>query len=235
MAKGEGFLQNVRAVASKLPWRAEIALAVVSFVRGAKEIRSFDAATDDTPGVVRGMGWRDFESLICGALRHEGYRVDERRGSGPNGEIDLIATRAGKRLLIQCKHWKTGQVGASVIRDLNGVVEARCADGGIVVTGGTFTKEARDLARGCRIRLIGGESLQQIIAAAQVNPGAQLFPTVPAAPRCPKCAAGMVSYLAKQGKFAGKHFWACSLYPKCTGIALALESEEQTRGSRSAA
>jgi restriction system protein len=234
MAKGDGFFDSMRAAASKLAWQVRMA-AVVSFVRRVAGIRSPDAAIDDTPPVVRAMEWRNFESLICGALRREGYRIDERGGSGPNREIDLIATKPRQRLLIQCKHWKTHQVGVSVIRELNGVVAARRADGGIVVTGGTFTKEARDFARGCRIRLIGGESLQQIIAAAQTNPSAQPSPTIPAAPRCPKCGAGMVDYIARQGKFAGKHFWACSLYPKCTGIALALESEEQTRGSRSAA
>ncbi|MGO9948427.1 MAG: restriction endonuclease [Steroidobacteraceae bacterium] len=234
MAKGEGIFDSIRAAASKLPWQVRMA-AVVSFVKRVRGIRSADAAIDDTPPVVRAMEWRNFELLICGALRREGYRIDERGGSGPNGEIDLIATKARQRLLIQCKHWKTQQVGVSVIRELNGVVAARRADGGIVVTGGTFTKEARDFARGCRIRLIGGESLQQIIAAAQLHPSAQLSPTIPVTPRCPKCGAGMVDYVARQGKFAGKHFWACSLYPKCTGIALALESEEQTRGSRSAA
>jgi restriction system protein len=234
MAKGEGIFDSMRAAASKLPWQVRMA-AVVSFVKRVRGIRSADAAIDDTPLVVRAMEWRNFELLICGALRQEGYRIDERGGSGPNGEIDLIATKARQRLLIQCKHWKTQQVGVSVIRELNGVVAARRADGGIVVTGGTFTKEARDFARGCRIRLIGGESLQQIIAAAQMKPSAQLSPSIPSAPRCPKCGAGMVDYVARQGKFAGKHFWACSLYPKCTGIALALESEEQNRGSRSAA
>jgi ssDNA-binding Zn-finger/Zn-ribbon topoisomerase 1 len=45
----------------------------------------------------------------------------------------------------------------------------------------------------------------------------------------------MVDYVARQGKFAGKHFWACNLYPKCTGIALAVESEEQSPGSHAAA
>jgi restriction system protein len=233
MAKGEGFFDSIRTAASELPWQVRMA-ALVSFVKRVTGIRSSDAAIDDTPPVVRAMEWRNFELLICGALRQEGYRIDERGGSGPNGEIDLIATKARQRLLIQCKHWKAQQVGVSVIRELTGVVAARQADGGIVVTGGTFTKEARDFARGCRIRLIGGESLQQIIAA-QMNPGSQLSPTIAAAPRCPKCGAGMVDHIARQGKFAGKHFWACSLYPKCTGIALALESEERTRGGRSAA
>jgi restriction system protein len=234
MAKGAGLFDSMWAVASKLARQVRMA-TVVSIVKQVRGIRSSDAAIDDTPPVVRAMEWRNFELLICGALRQEGYRIDERGGSGPNGEIDLIATKARQRLLIQCKHWKTPQVGVSVVRELNGVVAARRADGGIVVTGGTFTKEARDFARGCRIRLIGGESLQQIIGAAQKNPSVRLSPTIPAVQRCPKCGAGMVDHIARQGKFAGKHFWACSQYPKCTGIALALESEQQTRGSRSAA
>jgi restriction system protein len=234
MARGGGLFEDLRAVASKLSWQGIVAPALASFVKRVTGTRLFDDAVDDTPGVVKAMEWRNFELLICGALRQEGYRVEERGGSGPNGEIDLIATKARQRLLIQCKHWKTSQVGVSVIRELHGVVAARRADGGIVVTGGGFTKEARDFARGCRIRLIGGDSLQQIIAA-QMNPRTQLLPQASAAPRCPKCGAGMVDYVARQGKFAGKHFWACSLYPKCTGIALAVESEEQTRGSHAAA
>jgi len=228
------FLENFRAMAFKLPWQSRTALAVVWFVKRATGIRLFNASENDAPDVVKAMGWREFESLICGVLREEGYRVDERGGSRPDGGIDLIATKARKRLLVLCKHWKTQQVAASAIRDLNGIVAARRADGGIVVTGGIFTKEAHDLAEGCQIRLIDGGMLRQIIGAQQSSPRASVAATVPA-PRCPKCAAGMVDRVAMQGKFAGKHFWACSRYPTCTGIASALESEKETRRSRSAA
>src|SRR5271165_1456211 len=234
MAKHERFFENLLAMASKLPRQGGIARAVVSFIQRAAGMRMSDGAPADAPEVVRGMGWRDFESLICAALREEGYRVDERGGSGPTGEIDLIASRAKKRLLIQCKHWKTQQVGVSVIRDLSGVVVARRADGGVAVTGGAFTKEAHDLAQGCGIRLIDGKWLQEIIAA-QAAQRALLSPTASAAPTCPKCGAQMVDRVAQQGKFAGRHFWACGEYPKCTGIASFLEAEEATRGSRSAA
>ena len=229
------FLENFRAMAFKLPWQSRTALAIVSFVKRVTGIRLFNASENDAPEVVRGMEWREFESLICGVLREDGYRVDERGGSRPDGEIDLIATKARKRLLVLCKRWKTQQVGAAVIRDLNGIVAARRADGGIVVTGGIFTKEAHDLAEACKIRLIDGGMLRQIIGSRQSSPRASVAPTVPAAPRCPKCAAGMVDRVATQGKFAGKHFWACSRYPTCTGIASALESEKETRQSRSAA
>ncbi|MGA2707708.1 MAG: restriction endonuclease [Steroidobacteraceae bacterium] len=200
--------------------------AGASFVKRSKGFRLFEAAQDDTPSVVRAIGWREFEALICEAFRREGYRIDERRGSGPDGGIDLIATMAKKRILIQCKHWKTQQVGVVAIRELNGIVTVRRADGGVIVAGGTFTKEARDFAETCRIRLIDGNELQQIIGSAQSSPSASPSPidpmaagvNTPAAPHCPKCGAVMIDRIAKQGTLAGKHFWGCSRHPKCMGI-----------------
>src|SRR5271166_6089559 len=204
----------------------QAAVAGSSFVNRSKGFRLFEAAQDDTPSVVRAIEWRNFELLICEAFRREGYRVEERGGSGPDGGIDLIATMSKKRILIQCKDWKTQQVGVMVIRELNDVVTARRADGGVVVTGGTFTKEARDLAETCRIRLIDGNELQKMIGSAQSNPSVSPSPTVqlavpvnaPPAPNCPKCGTAMVDRIAKQRKLAGKHFWGCSQHPKCTGI-----------------
>ena len=35
---------------------------------------------------------------------------------------------------------------------------------------------------------------------------------------CPKCSAEMVKRVAKNGKHAGKQFWACSAYPKCRTV-----------------
>jgi len=35
------------------------------------------------------------------------------------------------------------------------------------------------------------------------------------APKCPHCGRKMIRRLAKQGFYAGKHFWGCSSYPKC--------------------
>jgi len=217
--------------------------AGASFVKRSHWIRLSDIPQDDTPGVVKGIGWRDFELLICEAFRRQGYRVDGRGGSGPDGGIDLIATKAKKRILILCKHWKTQQVGVTVIRELNEVVAARRADGGVVVTGGGFTREAKEFASTCKVRLIDGDRLQQIIGSAQSSPNVAPSPTVqaaaaqnrPEAPACPKCGAGMVDRIAKQGKFAGRHFWGCSQFPKCMGIARAVEPEEETRRSRSAA
>lgn len=39
-----------------------------------------------------------------------------------------------------------------------------------------------------------------------------------AAPVCEKCSATMVKRQAKNGPHAGRHFWACSTYPKCRHV-----------------
>lgn len=222
-----------------------LSIAGATLVKHLKAKLDLEAPPDDTPEVVRAIAWRDFESRICAAFREEGYRVEERRRSQPDNEIDLIAAKAKRRVLIQCKHWKSPQVGVAIVRDLSAVVVARRADGGVLVSGGTFTKEARDLAEAARIRLIDGDALRQILGsapssstAAQGQAAAAAAPEpspASAAPSCPKCGAGMVDRVAKQGKFAGKHFWVCSSFPTCKGIASPLESPERTRRNRSAA
>jgi restriction system protein len=208
-----------------------VAVAVLNRV---KAIRLLEAAPDDTPAAVKGIGWREFEQAICEAFRGEGFRVEERGRSGPDAQIDLIATKAKRRVLIQCKHWKAPQVGVALVRELSEIVAARRADGGALVTGGVFTKEARDLAAISRIRLIDGEAIQQMIGSAPPSPGVPSAPKAQApprpvsapAPQCPKCGAGMIDRVAKQGKFAGRHFWGCSQFPKCTGIASATQPEQ---------
>jgi restriction system protein len=119
---------------------------------------------------------------------------------------------------VQCKHWKVERVGVSVVRELNGVVAARKAAGGSVVTSGTFTPDAEAFARSCSIALADRAALD---ASIQQQAGARraVPPPLPPAeiPSCPKCASPMVRRKAKQGAYAGREFWGCSSYPKCKG------------------
>lgn len=43
-------------------------------------------------------------------------------GNRPDGGVDLVLKKGGRRYLVQCKHWKTWQVGVAVVRELNGVI-----------------------------------------------------------------------------------------------------------------
>src|SRR6266404_3581249 len=114
---------------------------------------------------IASMSWRDFERLVGESFRQEGFTVLELGGNGPDGGVDLVLTKDGKRYLAQCKHWKSWQVGVSVVRELNGVIAAQKADGGYVITGGQFTDDAQVFADSCRIKLIDGPRLERLIKA----------------------------------------------------------------------
>lgn len=93
------------------------------------------------------------------AFRQQGYSVSEQGGAGANEGIDLILRRQGRTSVVQRKHWQSGKVGVSVIREHLGVMSAQEADQGIVVCTGQFMQPAIDFAAANGIRLIDGFEL----------------------------------------------------------------------------
>ena len=99
-----------------------------------------------------------------------------------------------------------------MVRELHGLMIAKGALGGFVVTSGRFTQEAKDFAAGRNIRLVDGEALFALIQGVR-KPGAgpaavpQGVP-LPAAvmPACPLCGEAMVKRTAKGGSNAGQVF-----------------------------
>lgn len=166
------------------------------------------------------MNWSEFEHLVGEIYRRRGYTVME-TPKGADGGIDLVARRDGDVLLVQCKQWRTRDVGVSVVRELLGVVSAKGASRGAVVTVGRFTEEARRFAKQTQIELIDGEALRR--QARQVGGGAtpvtfQKFPPVAETESgCPVCQSPMKRRVAKRGVNTGKAFLGCSRYPNCKG------------------
>ena len=166
------------------------------------------------------MSWREFESLVGGAFRQQGYAVTDTGGGGADGGVDLVLTRHREKYLVQCKQWKAHKVGVEVVRELYGLMAAHGAAGGFVVTSGTFTDESRRFAEGRNIELLDGARLNRMIgqgrapnAAETAEAGARVAtPDAATAtePRCPRCGSGMSKRLAKRGAGAGSYFWGCS-------------------------
>jgi len=183
--------------------------------RAGKMLDHVGGTSDSDP--LEGISWQYFELLVGELFRRRGYSVVETVG-GADGGVDLVARREGKRLLIQCKHWRARDVGVAVVRELFGVVTARKASGGAVVTGGRFTVEAVKFAREVNIELIDGTMLR-----AEVRGGRGDLPREPSiqAPPdtvgCPICQSSMVRRTARRGANSGKAFWGCSRYPACKG------------------
>jgi len=175
--------------------------ATVSFLKGAQR-RALFARTSAAPReTISELDWQDFERLVGEFFRRGGYEVAEQGGSRPDGGMDLVVTKSKQRYLVQCKHWRSQQVGVSVVRELNGVVAAEGAAGGFVVTGGQFTREARAFARKTRIELIDGEALADLIEAVRHGVTNDPIDDAKSAPTCPKCGGGMARKVAGQGQF----------------------------------
>lgn len=175
------------------------------------------------------LSWEDFEHLVGEAFRERGFAVSE-TPAGPDGGIDLELRKGGELHLVQCKRWRARKVGVEIVRELYGVMSARGAVGGYVVTSGTFSQEARRFASGRNIELWDGTALKAAIRreGSAPRPAPALSPapkdvSLPlsqgraakqVAPSCPLCGAGMLLRRAN----AGQQFWGCSRFPGCRGI-----------------
>lgn len=164
---------------------------------------------------LRDLSWQDFERLVGEAYRRQGYVVEEIGGSAPDGGVDLVLHRQGSRVIVQCKRWKSAQVGVTLIREFFGVTVAEKAERGIFVSTGTFTPDALEFARGKPIELVDGHRLATLVNGLQTSKPIAAPPSVPA---CPKCGGVMIRRLAKRGANAGQAFWGCRHYPACHGI-----------------
>lgn len=191
-----------------------------------------DVARSRAADVLDGMTWQQFEKLVGEGFRLQGYWVAETGGGGADGGVDLVLVRGTEKFLVQCKQWRAFKVGVDVVRELYGVMAARGATGGFVVTSGRFTEEAAAFAQGRNVTLIDGPQLHALIrkargatpvasahdsAAEPEQTSARSASSAQSTPACPLCAKPMVRRTAKRGANAGGAFWGCPGYPACRG------------------
>jgi restriction system protein len=186
-----------------------------------------DVAASRSAGTLTAMTWKEFERLVGAYFRRRGFEVQELGGGAPDGGVDLIARRGTDEYVIQCKQWKALQVGVVTARELYGVVSARRAAGGFLVTSGSFTEEARRFASGLSIELIDGalltaEIVKQRRGEEEMQLSASRESRVSDAPMaCPYCGSEMIMRTARKGSSAGRRFSGCSQFPSCRGTRAA--------------
>ncbi|MCJ7555582.1 MAG: DUF2034 domain-containing protein [Gammaproteobacteria bacterium] len=200
------------------PWVGLLLLfpAPFSAMRQWRGTRLLDQQEDlDT---VRALDGRQIELLIAEGFRCEGYTiVDTPRGA--DGGVDIVLFKGARRILVQCKHWKTRRVGVRVVREMLGIVSASGAQAGIIASSGVFTNDAEEFAEKNRIRLIDG---RELVSMLNIKGNLKKLATHPPqvstpAPTCPRCNAPMVLRSTREGQVTGQTFWGCSNYPDCGG------------------
>ena len=148
--------------------------------------------------------------------RKQGYAVSRRGGANPDGGIDLVIEKDGTRTAVQCKHWKTWNVGVKAVREFLGALTEAGIQRGLFITLGGYTGDAKRLADKHSIEVVNEAGLARVL----VSTDARFDPAVLEILRdtrklCPKCERQMVLRTAGRGRGAGKQFWRCSGYPRC--------------------
>jgi len=201
-----------------LPFVFLLGAAMSAYSRFTRRALHAKVATSPDRDALNDMSWQQFEALVGEAFRRKGYTVTE-TASGADGGIDLVLKKEGETFLVQCKQWKAYKVGVTTVRELYGVMAAKGATGGFVVTSGVFTDEARAFATGRNIELMDGKALHVLIRGVSVP--TKMTSAAPAvvtsAPACPICHSAMEKRIAKRGANSGNAFWGCSQYPACKG------------------
>ncbi len=221
------FAEKSPVIAAVVPMIAKVMAFLCLLAAGISAIRSAiirrTLNRQDSLESLAKLHWKAFEDVLAEVFRRQGYSVDEQLGGGPDGGVDLVLRRGGKVTLVQCKRWTGKSVGASIVRELFGIMASEKADAGILVTTATFTKECEAFARGKPVRLIDGETLLPLVRGVQngkgKNPNKQPSPEQPRAeaspPICKLCGKPMVLRTAKKGPNAGGKFWGCPNFPRC--------------------
>ena len=232
-----------------LPFASVLAAGVSWWKRRRRQELVTRVAEVREAGALDGLSWQEFEMLVAESFRLRGYRVLETGGGGADGGVDLVLTRPGtgpgEKLLVQCKQWRALKVGVEVVRELYGVMVARGAAGGFVVTSGRFTPDAKAFAAGREVTLVEGPELTRWIREARealearrgrtpragapvkvnepvsvASPAHAQKPTTDdsAVPDCPVCGKAMTRRVARRGANAGGVFWGCTGFPACRGV-----------------
>jgi restriction system protein len=128
-------------------------------------------ARSSSPNSTIKISWGQFELLVVEAFRRRGFRTTEAGSAASDGSRNLELMRNGQRYVMYCKQWRTKEVGVGPLRELNSMLVVTQAAGGIVVTSGSFTREAIAYAAGRSIQLIDGPTLREMLRDAETTMG----------------------------------------------------------------
>ncbi|MDT5008405.1 MAG: restriction system protein [Mycobacterium sp.] len=130
------------------------ACAVVAVLRKARPVVAYM-----TSGLreVDSMTGVDFETYVAARLRAAGYRVSPTKITGDFG-VDLIASKGGERLAVQCKRHGQRIGPAAVQQVVAGAAMHRCSTT-MVVSNQEFTASATALAQAHSCELVGRSRL----------------------------------------------------------------------------
>ncbi|MEI6077561.1 MAG: restriction endonuclease [Verrucomicrobiota bacterium] len=162
------------------------------------------------------VDWFQFEKVVALVYEKLGYFVTRSGGANPDGGIDLLLEKDGQKLAVQCKQWKTWNVGVKPVREFVGAMHIAGIPKGIFVTLRGYSGPAKQLADEQGIEILNASGLAQILESTQAHLDHKFLELLDDTQKyCPKCESEMVLRTVSKGPKAGNSFWGCSAYPRC--------------------
>jgi len=108
--------------------------------------------------IVAAMRWREFSQLVVDSLRERGFEAETEKDTADRGQqTDLVLHRDGKPWLLTCKQGEHYRITPAVLAEFSKAVRLNGASGGLMVTPGSVTADARRQAGA--IELVDGVAL----------------------------------------------------------------------------
>jgi len=165
---------------------------------------------------IRAIDWYQFEQVVGVVYRKLGYSVTRKGGANPDGGIDLIIEKNEEKIAVQCKQWKTWNVGVKAVREFLGALSDSGLKKGVFVTLCGYSGDAKRLAEKHGIQLLNETDLAQMLEKVDARYDPEIIAALNDTQKlCPKCESKLVLRTVKKGANAGDQFWGCSKYPAC--------------------
>jgi len=162
------------------------------------------------------IDWFQFEKIVELTYRKLGHAVTRRGGANPDGGIDLIIEKGGQRSAVQCKQWRTRDVGVRQVREFLGALTDAAIPKGVFITLSGYTGDAKHLADKHGIMMLNQTGLAELLEATDAKFDPEALAILRDTEKfCPKCENKLVIRTAIKGRNQGGKFWGCSTFPKC--------------------
>ncbi|MHA6685343.1 restriction endonuclease [Mesorhizobium sp. A556] len=111
----------------------------------------------------------EYERWCAMTLRQHGWQASTTKGGGDQG-VDVVASKDGRKVAIQCKLYTSGPVGNKAVQEVHAAAGFTEAGHAVVVSNGAYTAAARQLAAKLGVLLLHHSQLAKL---DEILPGAR--------------------------------------------------------------
>ena len=114
---------------------------------------------------IQTLSHKQFENLVAEAYGRIGYLVLKHSAFEEDQGIDLVLRKSANLYLVRCRNWQSHEISAEIVRRMYSLMYDRQASGSIIISSGTFSRDALRFAADKPIELVDGRQLVKLIGS----------------------------------------------------------------------